>query len=209
MTLSRFRDRRGDRHAAEDPFHPADWDATTIAWLGASGTGLPDEDPTVADLRQAIEITALADRGQPRDRPLRVNAGEHDDDKIARDMTRGWPRLFEVRCAYPAAAHPTPIPCGATHRDDTALTFRGLRQSAQAAGWHLDALGRWACPDCCQDNPAYRTLYPLTQWDAGAAQAALAGDVHAEFWLRAVAEHKLFRDVRDAARHGRHQAGAR
>ena len=141
---------------------------------------------------------------------LRAPAGQHDDDKIARDMAHGWPHLFEVRCAYPAADSDTPIPCGAVHRDAAARSFRGLRQSAQAAGWHLDALGRWACPDCCQESPGYRTLYPVILWDPGRARGRAGfGDVGAEFWHRARAEHDLFRDVRDAARRGRHAGGPR
>jgi hypothetical protein len=225
---------------------PASWDGTTLTFSGASGAGLPpggafrrpgeidasgwdhpDElyaDAEAAGLRQAIETTALAERGPgPGAGPARLRAlpppaapvpaappapvGQHDDDRIARGMARGWAHLFVLRCEFPAADVATPIPCGSAHRDEGARSFRGLRASAQAAGWHLDALGRWACPLCCQDSPGYRTLYPLTVWDPDAAEARLARDPDGEFWARAAAEHDLFRSVRDAR--ARHAGGPR
>ena len=227
----------GDESITEilERVRPADYDGTTYRFTGASGAGLPPDevydtsydaggwepDPA-AGLRQAIELTAMAERG-PATPPTRLRALPpapapapaaqpapavlHDDDKIARHLAHGWPHLFEVRCAYPAASHDTPIPCGSVHRDGTALSFRGLRASAWAAGWHLDALGRLACPRCCQDSPEYRTLYPVTVWDPDARDARLARDPDAERDARAAAEHDLFRDVRDTARHGRHATG--
>ena len=254
----------GDRDITEtlQAVRPASWDGTTITFGGASAVGLPphqvyQDAGTAAALRQAIELTAMAERGpgptpakldgctctppsasgahkppcpwsmqQAGAPPARLRAlpppGQHDDDKIARDMARGWPHLFEVRCAYPAAASDTPIPCGAVHRDGTALSFRALRTSAWAAGWHLDALGRWACPGCCQESPGYRTPYPVTVWaEDAAARRGEMWDVHvvyggepvltplgqvltvaAEHVLTARAEHDLFRAVRAArARH--------
>jgi hypothetical protein len=171
---------------------PADG-AAPFTWLRADG-------------RRPAMFPALPAAGPP----VTFQAGAPDDDgnSIARDMTRGWPHLFEVRCAYPAAASDTPIPCGAAHRDEDARSFRDLRRSAQADGWHLDAFGRWACPRCCQDSPEYRTLYALAHYHPHAANVRLAGDTAAEFALRVTAEHNLLRDVRDTARHGRHQAGA-
>jgi hypothetical protein len=241
VTSSRFRRRSqagrepafdGDFGGSDDAtehlhaIRPATWDGTTITFGGASGAGLPPgqvytgADPA-ARVRQAIEMTALAERGPAVTPPAIPRALPLADDKIARSMTPGWAHLFEVRCAYPATAHATPIPCDSTHRDDTARSFRALRQSAQAAGWHLDTFGRWACPACCQDSPEYRTLYPLIIWEPDAAEAAQAAAqalqngldparaLHAEFWFRAVGEHDLFRSVRDAARRGRHEGGAR
>ncbi len=155
-------------------------------------------------------------------------AAQHDG-AIALELAEGWPHLFEVRCQFPAAASATPIPCGTVHRDEGALTFRDLRRSAFAAGWHLDAFGRFACPRCCQHNPAFRTLYPVAIWAEGAAGArgemrdfhevyggdpVLAPDgqiltVAAEHVLTERAEHDLIRDVREHARRGRHAGGAR
>jgi hypothetical protein len=203
----------GDRDITE-VLDRADWDGTTITFGGASGIGLgpyepyPDPDPDVPQLRRAIETTALAERGTgPRAllRALPPAAGLYD--AIARDMAHGWPHLFEVRCQFPAAASDTPIPCDSVHRDPAALSFRGLRASAFAAGWHLDALGRMACPHCCQDSPAYRTLYPVITWDPDAAEAEQAGDWRAGSAYRAAAEHDLFRSVRDAR--ARHAGGPR
>ena len=105
-----------------------------------------------------------------------------------RETGRGWPHLFELRCDYPAALAATPIPCDGIHRDSGALSFRELRQSAQAAGWHMDACGRWACPRCCQASPEYRGLYPVTVYDPLAAEAYVVGDMAGERAYRANAE---------------------
>jgi hypothetical protein len=152
-----------------------------------------------------------------------------------RETGRGWPHLFELRCAYPAALAETPIPCDSVHRDAGALSFRALRRSAQAAGWHMDRLEQWVCPRCCQVNPEYRTLYSVTLYDIQAAEAYVSGDWlgSAADWLeqddcppdseygewvaaagvevaaRASAEHDLFRCARDVARRGRHAAVTR
>jgi hypothetical protein len=40
-----------------------------------------------------------------------------------------------------------------THRG--ALGERDLRARALAVGWRYDALGRLACPDCAQQDPAF------------------------------------------------------
>jgi hypothetical protein len=45
-----------------------------------------------------------------------------------------------------------------THRD--ALGERDLRARALAAGWRYDALGRLACPDCTQHDPAFWPTRP-------------------------------------------------
>jgi hypothetical protein len=105
-----------------------------------------------------------------------------------RETGQGWPHLFELHCDYPAALAETPIPCDSVHRDGTALSFRGLRRSAQAAGWHMDRLGQWVCPRCCQANPDYRGLYPVTVYDPLAAEAYLVGDPRGENRERARAE---------------------
>ena len=191
------------------------WDGTT--WGGASGAGLdPDNiyaQPAPVTVREtepvSVQLAARLRRRPPAPEtsPALPPAPAGDQDKIALDMAAGWPHLFEVRCAYPAAACATPIPCGAVHRDAGALSFRALRASAFAAGWHLDALGRLCCPRCCQDSPEYRTLYPVTIWDPGAAAAVLAGDFRAERRHRAAAEHDLFRAVRSAR--ARHAGGPR
>jgi hypothetical protein len=105
-----------------------------------------------------------------------------------RETGQGWPHLFELRCAYPAALAETPIPCDSAHRDHTVTSFRALRRSAQAAGWHMDRLEQWVCPRCCQVSTAYRGLYPVTVWDALAAEAYVVGDLRGENRERARAE---------------------
>ncbi len=106
---------------------------------------------------------------------------------IGRETAKGWPRLGELRCDYPAALAETPIPCDSVHRDGTALSFRDLRLSAQTAGWHMDRLGQWACPRCCQASPEYRGLYPVTVYDPLAAEAHVARDQRGVMaaWLEA------------------------
>jgi hypothetical protein len=116
--------------------------------------------------------------------PLDPFPGNVAYDTIGRELLTGWPHLEEIRCTYPAANHPTPIPCGAIHRDDTAGSLWDLRRSAFTAGWHLDAFGQWACPRCCQDNPTYRTLYPVNCWHPNSTGAYLAGHPDTEFWFR-------------------------
>ena len=217
MTHPRLRRHRSgdDRDATEflESIRPADWDGRTYEFTGASSAGLPDDginydtsyDATGWEPEPATAPLAAL-RARPPAPGMLPAAGF---DTIARDMTHGWQHLFELRCAYPAARAETPIPCDSAHRDPAAGSFRALRRSAFAAGWHLDALGRLACPRCCQASPEYRTLYPLTVHDARAAEAYAAGDLRGEAAQRAGAEHDLFRDVHDTARHGRHEAGAR
>jgi hypothetical protein len=200
---------------------PADWDGTTIAWEGASDVGLPDGGGgyDATGWGAPPHPPAPAARTGPLERlrtrtpaPEMLPAPPPAPDgprSIARGMARGWPHLFEVRCQFPAAASATPIPCGAVHRDEAAGSFRALRASAYAAGWHLDALGRMACPRCCQASPEYRTLYPVTVHSMLAAEAYVTGDLNGERGYRAAAEHGLFRDVLDTARRGRHAGGAR
>jgi hypothetical protein len=50
--------------------------------------------------------------------------------------------------------------CGATYTHPEALGERDLRVWAMAAGWRYDALGRRACPDCAQHDPAFWTARP-------------------------------------------------
>jgi hypothetical protein len=191
----------------------AGWDPGPVPFDGASDAGQPPAqvcDAAAGALRQAIEMTALAERGR--------DTGPDGYDTIARDMAHGWPHLFEIRCAYPAATSETPIPCDTVHRDPAAPSFRDLGLSALAAGWDLDALGRWACPRCGQASSEYRTRRPVTVWADGAAgRRGEMWDVHeayggppvltpggqiltiaAEHVLTARAEHDLFRRVRDA-----------
>jgi hypothetical protein len=215
VTSTWFIRRPAERPASRIP--AAGWDPGPIPFDGASDTGQPPGqvyDDAADALRQAIEMTALAGRDP---------AAGDGHDTIARDMAHGWPHLFEIRCAYPAATSETPIPCDTKpHRDLTAPSFRDLGLSALAAGWHLDALGRWACPRCCQASSEYRTRRPVAVWAEGAAgRRGEMWDVHeayggppvltpggqiltvaAEHVLTARAEHDLFRKVRDArARH--------
>jgi len=214
------------------------YDGARFEWGGASSIGLPDSDTPPAspadDYRQAIaqanteaEILARARARRPAPDmfpalppgppPVTVR---HDPpaapvgyEIIGRETAKGWPRLGELRCDYPAALAETPIPCDSVHRDGTALSFRDLRRSAQAAGWHMDRLGQWACPRCCQASPEYRGLYPVTVYDPLAAEAHLTGDPRGENRERARAELALRDRTLDhhEASHvlGRHAAATR
>ena len=86
-----------------------------------------------------------------------------------------WPGLPGVRCTRDAAPHPTPIPCGAVFHDPSARTFPALYRSAYAAGWRVDALGRWHCHPCTQTSGQFWAAWPARVWDAGAAVDALGG----------------------------------
>jgi hypothetical protein len=213
--------RRRDRH---DAGQAGQWlaslrtgphDATTVpvppgGWQGASATGVmpgPDTEPFPAP--------------EPRPRPrAAAPPPETDPAPVADALAAGWPHLFEVRCQYPAAPHDTPIPCDtAPHRDDRAGSIRALRRSAQAAGWHLDALGRWTCPPC-QMGSQYRTLYPVTV-RAGAGPAgraehdlALSPELReeldrAEFRLRDDRYAEWVQAVRAGQQRARHRAVTR
>ena len=56
--------------------------------------------------------------------------------------------------------------CIAWFSDSDALGERDLRHRALAAGWRYDGLGRLACADCAQHDPAFwgrHQLVPLTR----------------------------------------------
>lgn len=50
--------------------------------------------------------------------------------------------------------------CIARYTHSAALGERDLRARALAAGWRYDALGRLACPDCAQHDPAFWPTRP-------------------------------------------------
>jgi hypothetical protein len=50
--------------------------------------------------------------------------------------------------------------CIARYTHSSALGERDLRARALAAGWRYDALGRLACPDCAQHDPAFWPTRP-------------------------------------------------
>jgi hypothetical protein len=208
---------RNRRRAADDAERTEQWlaglrtgdhDGRTVPYAGTSDLGVmpgPDTQPFTAE--NVAEIGRRAWDQRPAARPPARDALGFQETRLHADCdpapqaeatARGWPHLFTIRCGYPAAGHHTPIPCGAAHRDPAMGTFRRLRLSAQAAGWHLDAWGRWACPGC-QMSSDYRTLYPVAIW---AYEQTDPGTVGA-------AEHDILRDVLDAARRGRHQAVTR
>jgi hypothetical protein len=142
---------------------------------------------------------------------------------VADWLAKGFTHLFVITCAYDAAPHATPIPCGSQFRDPDARSFRALRNSAFQAGWHLDGIGRMVCPSC-QQSADYRPVYPVTFYHprTAAAQHAAAGKravwvtaggeefpVPAGFDLVVIAEQAWREDTLLAARHGRHAGVAR
>lgn len=208
------------------------------------GPAAPHDDFTGASTPGLMErhhtgpLVALPDRPrdvrppEPRTTWQRANpqytpaqAPETDRSPIAEWMASGWPHLFVIRCSYMAAPHATPIPCASVLRDPDAGSFRSLRRTAYAAGWHLDALGRMVCPRCVQESAEFMTLYPVTFWHADAAwlgqDDGAAGTwrtlpprvedypVRPEFPLTVIAEQTIREDVMFAAVRGRHaRAGA-
>ena len=111
------------------------------------------------------------------------DSGQHHDDDppegaeplFEATVADLWPGLPGLRCTRDAAPHPTPIPCGAAFFDPRARTFPGLYASAYAAGWRVDALGRWHCHPCVQTSGQFWAAWPARVWDAGAAVDALGG----------------------------------
>ncbi|HEX5567029.1 MAG TPA: hypothetical protein VFY14_08930 [Streptomyces sp.] len=218
-----------DRTATEvlGPYRGTVHDGAGFQWQGASDVGLPPVSPA-EDYRRAIAQANAEAAAAPFDR-LRVHGPQPDMfpalrepppvpaapvgyEVTGRETAQGWSHLGELRCDYPAALAETPIPCDGVWRDHAATTFRGLRMSAQAAGWHMDRLGQWACPRCCQASPEYRTLYAVTVYDPLAAEAYVVGDLRGENRERARAELDL-RDRtvehhHDSHEHGRHAAVA-
>jgi hypothetical protein len=189
-----------------------EWDGRTITFGGASGELPPDTEPFAAPRQPRLRRVPVGPPPAPAAAPAIPALESWADprhDIIGRDLLHGWPHLDEIRCTYPAASHPTPIPCGTVHRDPAAGTTRDLHQSAFAAGWQFDAFGQWACPRCQDSNGQYRAIYPLTHWHPDAAPARLAEDYHAEFRLGVMAERAVLQRTREAAIHGRHhRAGA-
>jgi hypothetical protein len=200
-----------------DRVRPADYNATTVIFAGASGTGLPDPGPR----------TEPVTRYQPAPAPPPVL---HDTPPRDTGPLQRLPRMNRVReRARPQRPADVAIftwstligqhimLCGvcppgrrSRHADPTAatmpFTFEALRDSAYDAGWRLDAFSRWACR-ACQDTPAYWSPRPVTHFHPEVGRRRHAGqDVppHAEATAIAIVEHGLLRDVaRAAARHAR------
>jgi hypothetical protein len=64
--------------------------------------------------------------------------------------------------------------CIGRHADPAALGEADARARAISAGWHVDALGRLACPRCQHTSPSFRTSRPVTLWDRDTALASAA-----------------------------------
>jgi hypothetical protein len=67
--------------------------------------------------------------------------------------------------------------CIASYTHRGALGERDLRARALAVGWRYDALGRLACPDCAQHDPAFwptRAPAPSAGTGAGTADPSAA-----------------------------------
>ena len=73
--------------------------------------------------------------------------------------------------------------CTGRHVDPAALGEADARARAISAGWHVDALGRLACPRCQHTSPGFRTSRPVTLWDRNTALASAARTI-------AVARHR-------------------
>lgn len=218
--MSRRRERRPDFSGARDDIteimhelRTGECGGLTVPFAGASDAGVmpgaatepfPAPEPRP---RGQLRAVPPPDRDVPGFQEMRLHA-DGDRVPVAEQAARGWAHLFTIRCGYPAASHDTPIPCGAEHRDPDVGTFRRLRLSAQAAGWHLDAYGRWACP-ACQMTSEYRTLYPVTfwhqDWAAGPAWDEQQRDFGLHRFLVGVEEARWIRDTKDASQRGKHR----
>ena len=215
-----------------DRVRPADYDGTTVIFEGASGAGLPDTAPLAHHLAalpgyKDADIPEPAARYQPapaalpalHDTPPRDTGPFQRLPRIARVAQRPRPQrpADEAIFAWSALIGQHIMLCGvcppgrrSRHADPTAaampFAFEALRVSAHAAGWRLDAFGRWACP-ACQDTPAYWSPRPVTHFHPEVGRRRHAGqDVppHAEATAIAIVEHGLLRDVtRAAAKHAR------
>ncbi len=58
--------------------------------------------------------------------------------------------------------------------DPSALGEADARARAISAGWRIDALGRLACPQCQQTDPAFWATSPVVRWDRYTAVARAA-----------------------------------
>ena len=197
MTFARFRSRRSrERQLALaggfpddgesiteilERVRPADWDGTTIPFAGASDTGLPPDqvyaeaDPA-AGLRQAIELTALAERGPgavpfarlralppPPPVPAAGYAAPATGPQAA--LGRERPAIGDALAADPQWRDKlAPLPCGHCGASLGAGHTGGLERTrvigylnhlAWQAGWKFDTDLTWTCP-ACQAGEAWK-----------------------------------------------------
>jgi hypothetical protein len=64
--------------------------------------------------------------------------------------------------------------CISWHTDPSALGEADARARAITAGWRIDALGRLACPQCQQTDPAFWATSRVVRWDRYTAVARTA-----------------------------------
>jgi hypothetical protein len=162
MTSSRSarRARRDERRRRAEPrtepiprLRTAGYDATTVIFTGASGTGLPDTEPATqppAMLRTqpppfshaGYDATTgpMPAYGRP---PITIG------DALTRDDHWG-PKLTPLPCGH--CGTPPPVPDGILERTRIIGHVNWL---AIRAGWAFDCDLTWTCPDC-QQGEAWR-----------------------------------------------------
>jgi hypothetical protein len=187
------RSTRDDRDAAEflDSVRPADWDGTTITFTGASGTGLPG---TMQASEEAETGILYLNPGGPRTEPITrylpapgmlpaLPAGDGTPAEPADRFGRPprTPRPADA-AMYVRTKDGPGLECGLDrwrrHADpavqDAPYMFDALRESARAAGWRPDAVGRWICPRC-QHSPLYWPLRAPRHSTPRVRQAKIGG----------------------------------
>ncbi len=100
------------------------------------------------------------DGTSPARRPVRRPAGRHGH--LVGAIIGDELRIPTLWCQFGS--------CIARFTHRAALGERDLRARALAAGWHYDALGRLACPDCAQHDPTFWITcppVPVTRHRAG------------------------------------------
>jgi hypothetical protein len=149
---SRRREERRRRAEPVPQLRTADYDATTVIFTGASGTGLPDPGPRT----EPIGPLRAEPRYQPPEPapagyaattgPMRAigRPAISIGDALTRDDEWG-PKLAPLPCGH--CGTPPPVPDGILERTRIIGHVNWL---AIRAGWAFDCDLTWTCPDCQQ-----------------------------------------------------------
>jgi hypothetical protein len=149
---------RDDGHA-----RPAGDDHARRVPGGAPGPDVVAEPEATAEPEAASHLQAAAE-------PARAEAPDGDG-TIVRAVIGDELRMPIMWCEMGS--------CISWSADPSALGEADARARAISAGWRIDALGRLACPQCQQTDPAFWATSRVVRWDrytAVARTAAACGD---------------------------------